>query len=819
MKNPFKSGFCTCYSVIARRGIPLVLFLMVISSSLYAQGSKGLVKGKVLDSLNSVPLAFATIRIFAVEDKKLINGNISAEAGEFSLDVPFGQYYAEIDFMGYNPHRSNPFTLSKEHSSHDLGSITLSPSISTLNEVVVQAEKSSMELSLDKKIFNVGKDLANAGGSANEILMNIPSVSVDPEGTIKLRGSDNVRILIDGKPSGLVSFKGGSGLQQLQASMIERVEVITNPSARYEAEGMAGIINIVLKKDRNQGFNGSFELITGHPVNYGAAANLNYRHKKINFFINYAIAYREQPGVGSQYQEVYDQGITSITQQTNKGYVTGFNNNIRGGLDYFFNEKSILTGSYLFRRSDAGRITNIRYNDFINTTDNMEGYTTRRQDEDEIEPNSEYSLIYKRSFEQKGHDLTGEIKYLDNWESSNQLFTQYSYTPEGTETDSRIETSLNDEFEKQLLFQLDYVKPIGKEGKFETGARSSFRDMVNDYVVSAQNDQGGFDPIAGLDNRFLYDENIHALYGILGNKTNKVSYQAGLRAEWTDVKTTLEETNEVNPRKYANLFPSAHVTFDLPKENGIQLSYSRRVRRPFYNDLSPFMTFSDSRNFFSGNPDLNPEFSNVFEVGHIKYFEQGTFSSSVYYRDTDGKIDRIRTVNSETGNASTRPENLNSEKAYGIEFQSGYTPFKWWKLDFNFNFFHSDIDGSNIVETYKATTYSWFTRLTSRFTLAKSFDAQVRGNYEAPQKTAQGERRALYYLDLSMSKDVLKGRGTINLNVLDVFNTRKMRSITEGVNFYTEGNFQFRRRQINLTFSYRIKQTKQAKKPATSDEG
>lgn len=231
MKNPFKSGFCTCYSVIARRGIPLVLFLMVISSSLYAQGSKGLVKGKVLDSLNSVPLAFATIRIFAVADKKLINGNISAEAGEFSLDVPFGQYYAEIDFMGYNPHRSTSFTLSKEHSSHDLGSITLSPSISTLNEVVVQAEKSSMELSLDKKIFNVGKDLANAGGSANDILMNIPSVSVDPEGTIKLRGSDNVRILIDGKPSGLVSFKGGSGLQQLQASMIERVEVITNPSA------------------------------------------------------------------------------------------------------------------------------------------------------------------------------------------------------------------------------------------------------------------------------------------------------------------------------------------------------------------------------------------------------------------------------------------------------------------------------------------------------------------------------------------------------------------------------------------------------------
>ncbi len=796
----------------------LALWCSITPPELFAQGSKFVITGKVLDSLSNTPLAFATIRIFKIEDKSLVNGAITSETGEFSVDLGSGNYYAEVDFMGYRSHKSTPFGLSKDHPTHNLGTVLLPSSTRTLDEVIVQAEKSTMELSLDKKIFNVGQDLANAGGSANDILMNIPSVSVDPEGTVKLRGSDNVRILIDGKPSGLVSFKGGSGLQQLQASMIERVEVITNPSARYEAEGMAGIINIVLKKDRNQGFNASFELITGHPVNYGAAANLNYRHKKVNFFINYAIAYREQPGVGSQYQEVYDQGVTKITRQSNNGYVTGFNNNIRGGIDYFFNEKSILTGSYLFRRSDAGRITNIQYDDYLNNDQNLSSTTRRRQDEDEDEPNSEYSLIYKRSFAQKGHEFTGEVKYLDNWERSNQLFTQETFQPGGSIESSTIETSVNDESEKQFLVQLDYVKPIGKEGKFETGVRTSFRDMVNDYVVSRQNEQGGFDPLPGLDNIFFYDENIHAVYGILGNKTKKFSYQAGLRAEWTDVETTLQETNEVNPRKYANLFPSAHVTLALPKENAIQASYSRRVRRPYYNDLSPFMTFSDSRNYFSGNPDLNPEFSDVYEIGHIKYFERGTLSSSLYYRDTEGKIDRIRSVDPATGLATTLPENLNSERAYGVEFTSGLTPYKWWKLDFNFNFFHSDIDGSNILETYKATTYSWFTRLTSRFTLANSLDAQVRGNYEAPQKTAQGERKALYYMDLSFSKDVLNGRGTINLNVLDVFNSRRMRTITQSETFYTEGNFQFRRRQINLTLSYRIRQAKQAKKPASSEE-
>jgi ferric enterobactin receptor len=809
----------------------LALPILLWSFSDASAQSTGHIKGKILDSLSSAPVGFATIRVFSSDEKKLINGDISRDAGDFSIELPYGKYYAEIDFMGYESRKTKDIVLSQANPIHDFGVIKLVTSVSTLEEVVVQAEKSTMELSLDKKVFNVGKDLANAGGTANDILMNIPSVSVDPEGNVKLRGSDNVRILIDGKPSGLVSFKGGSGLQQLQASMIERVEVITNPSARYEAEGMAGIINIILKKERNQGFNGSFEVITGHPTNLGAAANLNYRHKKINFFINYSIAFREQPGGGRLYQEVYDMDTTgssiykgdttAILKQQTDALITGFNTNIRGGLDFFFNEKNILTMSYLYRRSNASRVTDILYEDYLFDDSNMTSFTKRRQDEDEVEPNSEYSLIYKRSYEQKGHELIAEIKLLDNWESSDQWFTTNKFAPDGTLIESGLERSLNDEFEKQWLFQVDYIKPIGKEGKVEMGARSSFRDMVNDYSVTRQNENGEFVPITDLDNIdldnvFVYDENIHALYGIIGNKSKKLSYQAGLRAEWTDVKTTLEETGEENPRKYSNLFPSAHLTYDLPKENAIQVSYSRRVRRPFYNDLSPFMTFSDSRNYFSGNPDLNPEFSNVYEIGHIKYFEKGSLSSSVYYRDTEDKIDRIRTVD-ESGLSVTLPQNLLSEKAVGVEFSSTYALFSWWKWDVNFNFFHADIDGSNIVETYKASTYSWFARQTSRFTLPKNFDIQIRGNYEAPQNTAQGKRKSLYYADLSMSKDVMKGRGTITLNVLDVFNTRKMRSISEGVNFYTESNFQPRRRQINLTFNYRIKQAKQVKK-ATLEE-
>ncbi len=309
----------------------------------------------------------------------------------------------------------------------------------------------------------------------------------------------------------------------------------------------------------------------------------------------------------------------------------------------------------------------------------------------------------------------------------------------------------------------------------------------------------------------MYDENIHAAYVILANKHKKIAYQAGLRGEWTDVTTTLKETYDVNPRNYINLFPSAHFTFNMPKENGVQVSYSRRIRRPFYNDLSPFFTFSDSRNFFSGNPDLEPEFSNVIELGHIKTFDKGSFTSAIYYRDTKGKIDRIRSVNAD-GFATTRPENLLSEKAYGVEFTGGYSAFKWWKVDLNFNFFHADIDGSNIMPDYITTTYSWFARQTSRFMLSDNFDVQMRTNYEAPQKTAQGKRKALFYADLSMSKYIFQGKGTLNLNVLDVFNSRKFRSVTNGVNFYSEGSSQGRRRQINLTINYRIRQAKPAPK-------
>lgn len=805
------------FSLSVRYILKNLFAALLFSAFLFTGHSKAQTKpdirGKLIDSATGKKVGSATVQLISSDKDSLILAGLSNENGEFSLDLRPGKFYLLIESIGYRDYKSALINTGSSLQSFDLGEIRLSPTVKMMEEVVVQAQKSNMELSLDKRIFNVGQELANSGGTASDVLMNIPSVSVDGEGNVSLRGSSSVRILIDGKPSGLVSFNGGAGLQQLQASMIERVEIITNPSARYEAEGMSGIINIILKKSRKRGFNGSFDVITGYPLNLGLAANVNYRHNKINFFINYGIAYRIQPFNGKLYQEVYNGDTTSYLRQANDGKLKGFNNTIRGGLDFFFSEKSILTGSYLFRRSDANRILDIRYEDYDYDPSKMSSYTLRNQNETEDEPNSEMAVTWKRNFKKKGHDFTLDLRYLDYWEKSDQVFTQQTYNPDGSKIPESdiLQRSVNDEFEKQYLVQADYVFPVTENSKLEAGLRASFRDMVNDYVVTQQDDNGDFYPLPGLDNYFIYNEDIQALYAIYGNKYKKISYQAGLRAEWTNVKTTLLYTNEINPRKYANLFPSAHISFDLGNDNALQISYSRRVRRPVYNELSPFFTFSDSRNFMSGNPNLNPEYTNAFEVGHIKTFENATLSTSLYFRDSKDKIMYIRTVN-DSGFSVTKPENLNGENAFGAEFVSTYNPWKWWKMDFNFNFFRAITDGKNINEGFESDTWSWFTRLNSRFNFNKKTEGQVRLNYEAPQKTPQGSRKAMFYMDLAGSMDILKNNATLTLNIIDVFNSRRTRSITEGSNFYTSSNFLGRVRQINLTLNYRLNQAKSVRK-------
>lgn len=803
----------------------LVLLLPCLSNAQVQESGggpgagKSLLKATLRDADAAAPLAYASATLFSLPDSAAVTGAISDETGHFEVQAQPGRYFMRVQLTAYRTHFSNAITIEKEGLSIDLGAITMSADAGLLEEVVIKAEKSQVQFDLDKKVYNVGKDLAAKGGSAAEVLDNVPSVTVDVEGNVSLRGSENVRILIDGKPSGLVSF-GSAGLRNLPANLIDRVEVVTNPSARYEAEGMAGIINIVLKKDKQKGFNGSFDLTAGQPAEYGAAFNLNYRHNKLNLFGNYGVRYNNSPGSGGQYQEFYSGDTTLITNQTSRRQRKGLSNSARFGADYFLNPTNTLTTAFSWQLGDQNNSNIIEYRDYLNSTANPTGITRRTDDESELEPNLEYSLSYKKTFDREGREFSVDFRYQDNAETEKSDFTEVYFTPEFSPSGQPDlqQRSYNKEGEINRIFQTDYVHPFGKDGKWEAGLRAGLRDIRNDFLVEGLQN-GAWETVNGLSNNVLYAENIYAAYGIAGNKLNRFSWQAGLRAELSDVATELLQTAEVNERPlYLNFFPSAHIGYELPGENSLQLSYSRRIRRPHFRELNPFSQYSDARNYWGGNPDLDPEYTDAYEIGYLKRWEKASLNSSVYYRHTNNVIERIRTQLSDTASI-TRPVNLAERDDIGFEFTGSYNPFEWWKMNGNLNLFRSTTKGEYEGQLLEAEAFSWFGRLSSRLTLWKKVDVQASFNYRAPRNTTQGRSKAMYHADLGASMDILKNKGTLTLSVRDVFNTRRWRSITEGDDFYSEGDFQWRARQVSLTFSYRLNRDKEKEREREGGDG
>ena len=784
--------------------------------------AKGLIKGTVIDESTGQPLDYATITIFSSEDSSMVTGGVTDVAGTFNLEVKFGSYYANVAFISFTDRDIGGIEVNRDTPIADLGAINLAPNATTLAEVEVRAEKSNMQISLDKRVFNVGKDLANIGGSASDVLDNVPSVTVDAEGGVSLRGSAGVRILINGRPSGLVGVGDTDGLRQIPANLIDRIEVITNPSARYEAEGMAGIINIILKKDQRKGLNGSLDLTTGYPDNYCLAANANYRTGNLNLFGNYGISYRKRPGKGSLYQEVYDRNAfkpdtTYILQQNQDRERGGWDNTLRAGAEYFFNDKTTLTGSLTYENENGDNRSDIEYRDYIFNLNNLTGITRRLDREKEIENNLEYVMSFRKEYEREGHLLTADVRYQDNAEVEKSAIIEEYFTPEYMQagTPDLEQRSRNEEKERLIMGQMDYIHPFAKEGKFETGLRASIRELNTNYKVEVF-DNADWELLPNFTNEFVYDENIYAAYAIVGNKFGRFSAQIGVRAEYTDVNTRLVETGEENPRDYLNFFPSGHIAYEFAGQNSFMASYSRRINRPNFWSLNPFFSFSDARNIRTGNPNLDPEYTDAYELGHLKYWDNMSLSSSIYYRYTQGITERIRTLQ-EDGSTLTRPENLATEDAYGLDVTFSASPTDWWDLDGNVNFYRSIINGNNIDTSFTADALTWNGRITSKMDLWKFIDAQARLNYRAPRNTTQGSNKAYFFVDLAFSKDILDSKGTLTLSVRDLFNSRRWRYIFEDEDFYSRGDFQWRARQVVLTFNYRLNQQKQRQRGGRGD--
>lgn len=778
------------------------------------------VKGKVIDKSSKKALEYATVMVYQASDSSFVTGGISGTDGTFDIKLKPGTYDIAVQFLAYGTMRLSNIKIGRGKNQLDLGELFISPDAAVLEEFEVIAERSQVEMTLDKRVFNVGKDISSKASNAIEVLENIPSVTVDIEGNVSLRGDEGVRILIDGKMSGLAGISNRNALRSLQSDMIERIEIITNPSVRYDAEGTAGIINIVLKKDRRQGFNGSIDATTGYPLQAGLGINTNYRLNKWNLFANYAINYNERIGSGSLYRE-FTRNELYITDQERERKRKAWSNTIRLGAEYFFNPLNSLTFSLMYRYSDESNRSSVFYKDYVQ--DQMVGQSERVDNEEEIDPNLEYSLLYRKQFRKKDQLFTASVQYSDNSETEKANIKETFFQSQLPVLPSPVlQKSFNNELSQNIEVQADYFHPFTGKAKLETGIKWQSRHIDNDYEVSDQQSDGGFLPDSNFTNHFIYDENILAAYAMFGNDVGRFSYQLGLRFEFAEIQTLLKDTDEKDRNEYIDPFPSVHFTYKLTEVDNLQLSYSRRIRRPGFWQLNPFRSFADNRNIWTGNPNLKPVYTDSYEIGYLRYWNKSSLNATTYYRYSTDVFQRIERIDSLTGVIFIRPENFAKNQSMGLEVVGSHSPLKGWNANVSLNFFRSMTEGEAYGKQYETDFFSWTGRMNNRITLGKALDIQVAANYAAGSDTPQGKRLPSWFVDLGASRDVLKNKGTITLNVRDVFGTRSHAFETFGENFYTKSEFKWSSTVVTLNFNYRINQTKKRqsdRREGAMDEG
>ncbi|MCH8903030.1 MAG: TonB-dependent receptor [Bacteroidetes bacterium] len=758
------------------------------------------ITGVVTDNAGN-PLPYASVALYKEHDSTLVKGVASDEFGNFSIPARPGKYYLKVTFLAYELKTISDIQV--RDADVVLDGIKLAAGNKELQEVEVEVETPQMILKLDKRIYMVSKDPSNKGSNAAEILDELPSVTVDVEGNVSLRGSGNVRILIDGKPSGLTGISTSDALRQLQGDMIEKIEIITNPSARYDAEGEVGIINIILKKEKREGINGVFSANAGYPTNYGGSFSINYRKKFFNIFSSYGIGYREMQGGGSSDQEFFYADTTFSFLRDRSHTRGGLSNNFRLGSEFDLNDKNTLTISGMYSMSNGENNTLLIYSDY-DKDDVLVQKVDRTELNDSERSNSMVNMMYRRSYKKKEKSWTVDMRY--NQSSSMGDADLLEVSDDGSVPDV-VQRSMNNQLQGNLLFQTDFILPFKKEGKLEMGLKSTFKTTDHEYKVEEQAGDTSWSVVQGLDNHLLYSENIMAAYLMAGNKHGKLSYQGGIRAEYSDISTDFQTTGELYERDYLDFFPSLHLSYELKRKHYLQLSYSKRITRPHFWYMSPFFGFSDSRNLFSGNPNLDPSYTDAVEFGHLKNWKNSSILSSIYYRYTSGVINWVFLPDS---NGFTRifPTNIGFDNSLGLELGGSWQPYKWWSLNANTNFYRSIIYAKYKGFDLSRDTYAWHGRLSSKWTIKKKTSFQASVNYRSPMISPQGLNFARYHINSSIARDVLKGKGTITFSVRDLLNTNSHGYIVKGEYFRTEGNFQWHSRTFRLNFSYRLNQQK-----------
>ena len=806
-----------------KRKILLILSLLIGLSSLaqrpqnFQKPAKITLSGKVIDQETQQPLEYATITLKNARFPDRLQGGITNEEGVFNFEIFPGRYNVTTEYISFEKDIKEGVVLRE---SKDLGTIALGMEVNSLNEVELVAERTEVEIRLDKRVYNVGKDITVRGGSVSDVMDNIPSVSVDVEGNISLRGNNNVRILINGKPSGLVGLSGPDALRQLPAESIERVEVITSPSARYEAAGTAGILNIILKREELAGFNGSFILNGGTPTSYGGSASLNWRNKKLNVFTTTSYNNGNSLGGGVFNSEYFNGDQASTFTNESRDY----NRNrerffINLGAEYFFDDNTSLTLSAFTRTSNNGS-NNTTIIEDVDLNGNVLNRLGRYQDETEEDNSGQFTANFTKKFNDKGHELVIEFQSEESSEDESDFADNTNVFDQASSTEEK---------QKRQLLQLDYVYPIDENTQFEAGFRGNYSQQDTDYQVF---DINGNESTLNTDltNYLGFTQNVNAAYTQFGKKINQFSYLLGIRMENTKIVIDQRTADIYKEKKYTDWFPTLNLSYEFNERENITLGYSRRIRRPRSWSLNPFQSLTSLTFFRQGNPDLDPSYANSFDLGYLKRWDKFTLNGSVYYSTSKQVITRITEATGTIVRVSDDPVidvpalrstsiNLAENNRTGTEFTLTYSPKRQVRISGNFNIFNSETIGTYEDQVLDADIVSWFARINASFPLPFGITTQLRTFYRGPSATAQTESQGILSMSGAINKDLFNKKGTLSFRASDIFNSRRRKSTTLTENFTNYTEFQWRQPTYIFTLTYRINENKNSRKRSQRSNG
>jgi outer membrane receptor protein involved in Fe transport len=748
------------------------LFFLGFTAPLLAQ-DQSILRGKVLDLTTQSPLEFCTIVLMKKTDSTVVNGTTTDVEGNFSLKGDFEGTFLRIRFLGYQDYYSE--LPAANNGMIDMGTISMSPDSELLNRVEVRGEKSEMIFKLDKRVFNVGKDLSASGGSAIDVLNNVPSVDVTLEGIIRLRGNSGVQVLIDGKPSVLTS-SSSNALGTITADMIDRIEVITNPSAKYDAEGTVGIINIVLKSDSPKGLKGSVTLNTGYPNNHSLGLSVSYRSKKANLFGQLGLGTRRFVSMDSILNTNFSDSSTSKFASNSEGEKNENFANIRLGSDFYLNDYNTITLSGHYAYELEKQYADIEYL-LSDGSDVLLSNFLRNESTSATNPKYQYDLHYQKKFKRHKDqllDFNAVGSYFGKKKTSE--FTNTFISGNNLGLDQRTQIDFAD---VNYSFQLDYVHPIKEKWSWELGSKYELNQNQNQSEVSSLIDDV-WERDSLLSNNFDYQLGILAAYTTLAYELKKWGIKGGVRMEQTNA-TANQSQGSIGEWNYMNFFPSVHTSYKVSKLLSFQLGYSRRIDRPYMFDLSPFFSFRDNYNLSVGNPNLQPEFANLFELTAIKNWKKFNINTSLYHSRVSGVIEEVVEVNDNL--TITSPENVGESYNTGLEINAKYSPAKWISASVDGNFVYFQRQGTYNTQSFDFENYRWSSRANFKFKLPADFEVQLSVNYRSKIQYALTEEADYLFANGGIRKKFLKGKFIANLSVRDIFNSRIHRTTANQTNF------------------------------------